>query len=75
MSPQLHDLARRLADNAEGVCRHYLSNGRLVGGYWIVGDAFAAIGKAGILNPMMAGWAPNLLATGTACYLILTART
>jgi LPS export ABC transporter permease LptG len=43
--------------------------------YWIVGDAFAAIGKAGILHPMMAGWAPNLLAAGTACYLILTART
>ena len=43
--------------------------------YWIVGDAFAAIGKAGILHPMMAGWAPNLLAAGTACYLILNART
>lgn len=32
------DLARRLADQAEAVCRHYLSNGRRVGAYWQVGD-------------------------------------
>ena len=31
-------LARRLADRAEAVCRHYLSNGRRIGGYWQVGD-------------------------------------
>jgi hypothetical protein len=33
MSPQLYDLTRRLAENAETVCRHYLSNGRRVGNY------------------------------------------
>ena len=43
--------------------------------YWIVGGAFAAIGKAGILGPIMAGWAPNILAAGCAAYLLLTART
>ena len=44
-------------------------------GYWVVGSAFAAIGKAGLLGPMMAGWAPNILAAGSAAYLLLTART
>jgi LPS export ABC transporter permease LptG len=43
--------------------------------YWIVGGAFAAIGKAGVLTPVMAGWAPNILAAGSAAYLLLTART
>lgn len=38
MSAQASDLARRLAERAEFVCRHYLSNGRRVGRYWIVGD-------------------------------------
>jgi Toprim domain len=31
-------LARRLAREAEAVCRHYLSNGRRQGRYWLVGD-------------------------------------
>jgi lipopolysaccharide export LptBFGC system permease protein LptF len=43
--------------------------------YWMVGGAFAAIGKAGILTPVMAGWAPNVLAAGSAAYLLLMART
>src|SRR4051812_28078036 len=32
------DLARRLAQDAEAVCRHYLSSGRRAGNYWLVGD-------------------------------------
>ncbi|PDT82341.1 toprim domain-containing protein [Sinorhizobium sp. BJ1] len=32
------ELADRLARDAEAVCRHYLSAGRRVGNYWIVGD-------------------------------------
>jgi hypothetical protein len=32
------DIARRLAQNAEAVCREYLSNGRHEGGAWRVGD-------------------------------------
>src|SRR5260221_196364 len=38
MSTQVSDLARRLAEQAESVCRHYLSNGRRIGRYWAVGD-------------------------------------
>jgi hypothetical protein len=32
------ELGRRLAQNAEAVCRHYLSNGCRHGRYWVVGD-------------------------------------
>jgi hypothetical protein len=32
------EIAGRLAQNAEVVCRYYLSNGRREGRYWIVGD-------------------------------------
>ena len=38
MPDTISDLARRLAENAEAVCRHYLSNGRREGRYWLVGD-------------------------------------
>lgn len=38
MRSQAADLARRLARDAEAVCRHYLSNGRRCGRYWVVGD-------------------------------------
>ncbi|RWH49072.1 MAG: DNA primase [Mesorhizobium sp.] len=40
------DLAHRLAENAEAVCRHYLSNGRRSGRYWIVGDVRNAPGRS-----------------------------
>jgi hypothetical protein len=40
------DLARALARNAEGVCRHYLSNGRREGRYWLVGDARNTPGRS-----------------------------
>ncbi|CAN7729903.1 toprim domain-containing protein [Rhizobium leguminosarum] len=32
------DLAGRLAQDAEAVCRHYLSAGHRAGNYWLVGD-------------------------------------
>ncbi|HMQ92765.1 MAG TPA: toprim domain-containing protein [Amaricoccus sp.] len=32
------ELSRQLAQNAEAACRHYLSNGRKQGHYWLVGD-------------------------------------
>ena len=38
MSSQAAELAHRLARDAEAVCRHYLSNGRREGRYWLVGD-------------------------------------
>ncbi|WP_028133732.1 hypothetical protein [Bradyrhizobium japonicum] len=46
MSTQASDLARRLAERAELVCRRYLSNGRRVGRYWVVGDARNAPGRS-----------------------------
>jgi len=46
MSNQASDLARRLAEQAELVCRHYLFNGRRVGHYWIVGDVRNAPGRS-----------------------------
>lgn len=46
MAIQASDLARQLAERAEHVCRHYLSNGRRVGSYWIVGDVRNAAGRS-----------------------------
>jgi LPS export ABC transporter permease LptG len=43
--------------------------------YWVLGSAFAAVGKAGLLNPILAAWAPNVIGGGAAGYLLLTART
>ncbi|BCG86563.1 DNA primase [Mesorhizobium sp. 113-3-9] len=40
------ELARRLAQRAEAVCRRYLSNGRREGRYWLVGDARNAPGRS-----------------------------
>ena len=40
------DLAHRLAREAETVCRHYLSNGRREGRYWLVGDARNTPGRS-----------------------------
>ncbi|MBC9176736.1 MULTISPECIES: DUF7146 domain-containing protein [Alphaproteobacteria] len=46
MAQNPHDLARRLADRAEAVCRHYLSSGRREGGYWLVGDVRNTPGRS-----------------------------
>ena len=40
------ELARRLATNAEAVCRHYLSNGYRQGRYWLVGDVGNTPGRS-----------------------------
>jgi Toprim domain len=40
------DLVHRLAREAEAVCRYYLSNGRRVGNYWLVGDARNTSGRS-----------------------------
>ena len=40
------DLASRLGQNAEAVCRHYLSNGRRQGNYWLVGDVRNTPGRS-----------------------------
>jgi hypothetical protein len=46
MSGQATGLSRHLARHAEAVCRHYLSNGRRHGRYWIVGDVRNTPGRS-----------------------------
>lgn len=51
------DIARRLAEDAEAVCRHYLTTGRKQGRYWIVGDVQNTPGRSlyvrltGLISP------------------------
>jgi hypothetical protein len=40
------EIAGRLAQNAEAVCRYYLSNGRREGRYWTVGDVANTPGRS-----------------------------
>lgn len=40
------EIAQRLGREAEAVCRHYLSNGRRQGNYWIVGDTDNTPGRS-----------------------------
>ncbi|WP_375791001.1 toprim domain-containing protein [Bradyrhizobium sp. vgs-9] len=46
MSPAPSELARRLAREAEAVCRYYLSNGKRAGRYWVVGDVHNTPGRS-----------------------------
>ena len=46
MNSPAAELAHRLAREAEAVCRHYLSNGRREGRYWLVGDAQNSPGRS-----------------------------
>lgn len=46
MPDSASDLAQRLGRQAEAVCRHYLSNGRREGRYWLVGDARNTPGRS-----------------------------
>jgi hypothetical protein len=46
MLSQAAELAHRLARDAEAVCRHYLSNGRREGCYWLVGDVRNTPGRS-----------------------------
>jgi LPS export ABC transporter permease LptG/LPS export ABC transporter permease LptF len=43
--------------------------------YWMTINAFGAIGSAGMLAPVLAAWAPNLIFGAGAAYLLLTVRT
>jgi LPS export ABC transporter permease LptG/LPS export ABC transporter permease LptF len=43
--------------------------------YWVLMSAFAALGAGGLLPPVLAAWAPNLLFAAGACYLLLVVRT
>ena len=43
--------------------------------YWTANNVFGVVGSLGIVAPMLAAWAPNLLFGAGAIYLILTVRT
>ena len=43
--------------------------------YWIVMSLFVALGKSGLLTPVLAAWTPNIIVLGAASYLFLTVRT
>src|SRR5947209_14131146 len=43
--------------------------------YWTMLSVFAAMGAGGLLTPMLAAWAPNILAGAVAICLLLTVRT
>ena len=44
-------------------------------GYWVAISVFAALGTGGLVTPMLAAWAPNLLFGAGAGYLLFTVRT
>ena len=46
MARDAAELSRRLARDAEAVCRHYLSNGQRQGRYWMIGDARNTPGRS-----------------------------
>lgn len=46
MRTSASDLAQRLAQQAEAVCRHYLSKGRREGRYWLIGDVRNTPGRS-----------------------------
>lgn len=43
--------------------------------YWTMISVFAAFGAGGVISPLVAAWAPNLLFGAAAAYLLLTVRT
>jgi len=43
--------------------------------YWVTFSIFAALGTGGLLTPLLAAWAPNMLFGAGAVYLLLTVRT
>jgi lipopolysaccharide export LptBFGC system permease protein LptF len=43
--------------------------------YWFVMSVFVAVGKAGLLPPVLAAWTPNVIVSASAVYLLLTTKT
>ncbi|MEQ1759899.1 MAG: LPS export ABC transporter permease LptF [Vicinamibacterales bacterium] len=43
--------------------------------YWTAISVFAALGSGGVVTPLLAAWAPNLIFGSGAAYLLLTVRT
>ena len=53
------ELARHLARDAEAVCRHYLSNGRRSGHYWVAGDVMNTPGRSLYVRLTGPGYGPG----------------
>ncbi len=53
------DLARRLAEQAEAVCRHYLPNGKRAGRYWLIGDVDNTPGRSLYVRLIGTGTGPR----------------
>ena len=43
--------------------------------YWVILNVFSAVGEGGMMTPMLAAWAPNMIFGAAALYMILTVRT
>jgi len=43
--------------------------------YWIVTSLFVALGKSGLLTPVLAAWSPNIIVLGAAACVFLTVKT
>jgi lipopolysaccharide export LptBFGC system permease protein LptF len=43
--------------------------------YWTAQSVFGAMGSAGLISPLLAAWAPNILFGAAAGYMLLTVRT
>ncbi|KQU86235.1 DNA primase [Mesorhizobium sp. Root102] len=65
MRASASELADRLAQSAEAVCRHYLSAGRRAGNYWIAGDVSNSKGRSlyvHLSGPRRGRWADGATA-------------
>ena len=43
--------------------------------YWIALSVFGALGEGGVIAPLLAAWAPNILFGAAAVFMLLTVRT
>ena len=43
--------------------------------YWTAISVFAGVGSAGLMSPVLAAWAPNLVFGSVALYLLFTVKT
>jgi LPS export ABC transporter permease LptG len=43
--------------------------------YWIVTSMFVALGKSGLLTPVLAAWSPNIIVLGASGFMFLTVKT
>jgi lipopolysaccharide export LptBFGC system permease protein LptF len=43
--------------------------------YWTLMSVFAAVGSGGMMPPLLAAWAPNILFAAMAGYMLLSVRT